>query len=132
MSINKVVVAGSGVLGSQIAFQSAYKDFNVTVYDINEEMINKAKKTMTGYGPIYKKDIKAPDAKIKSALNNLSYSYDLSQAVKDADLVIEAVPEKLEIKGNFYKELSEAAPKETIFASNSSTLVPSAIVSYTR
>lgn len=131
MSINKVVVAGSGVLGSQIAFQSAYKGFDVTVYDINEEMINKAKKTMAGYGPVYKKDIKATDAKINSAMDNLSYSYDLSQAAKDADLVIEAVPEKLEIKGDFYQKLSEAAPKETIFASNSSTLVPSAIVSFT-
>ncbi len=43
MSIKNVTVAGSGVLGSQIAFQTAFRGYNVTIYDINDEVISKAK-----------------------------------------------------------------------------------------
>ena len=131
MSIKKVVVAGSGVLGSQIAFQTAYKGFPVTVYDISQEVIDKAKKTMEGLGERYKQDIQATDADVSAALDRLSFSHDLGEAVTDADLIIEAIPEKLEIKESFYKELSKVAPKNTIFASNSSTLVNSSLAPYT-
>ncbi|MDN8760255.1 3-hydroxyacyl-CoA dehydrogenase NAD-binding domain-containing protein, partial [Staphylococcus aureus] len=52
-------------------------------------------------------------------------STNLKEIVADADLVIEAIPEKLSIKQSFYKELGEVAPEKTIFATNSSTLLPS-------
>ncbi|GAD16758.1 3-hydroxyacyl-CoA dehydrogenase [Lentilactobacillus otakiensis] len=125
MTIKNVTVAGSGVLGSQIAFQTAFKGFNVTVYDINEEAINKAKDRIKGLRHSYKQDIAATDEDFEKGLANISYSWDLAKAVSNADLVIEAIPERPDIKKDFYKKLAKLAPKEAIFTSNSSTLIPS-------
>src|SRR5690606_14148381 len=66
-----------------------------------------------------------------AAYNRISLHTDLAKAVANADLVIEAVPEVLDIKQAFYKELSKVAREETIFASNSSTMIPSQLVSFT-
>ncbi|WP_339896077.1 3-hydroxyacyl-CoA dehydrogenase NAD-binding domain-containing protein [uncultured Algibacter sp.] len=63
--------------------------------------------------------------------NRISLYTDLAKAVENADLVIEAVPELLSIKQDFYKKLSKVANKETIFASNSSTMIPSQLVDFT-
>ncbi|MFD1065976.1 3-hydroxyacyl-CoA dehydrogenase [Oceanobacillus locisalsi] len=125
MEFNNVTVAGSGVLGSQIAFQVSYKGFNVTVYDINDEAVSAAKTRMEKWQQRYKEDLKATDAEVKEALNSMHFSTDLKEAVADADLVIEAVPEKEAIKLDFYQKLAEFAPEKTIFASNSSTMLPS-------
>ncbi|MDE7504485.1 3-hydroxyacyl-CoA dehydrogenase NAD-binding domain-containing protein, partial [Streptococcus agalactiae] len=57
--------------------------------------------------------------------NQITFSKNLDQAVSNADLVIEAVPETVSIKEDFYKQLAKVAPSKTIFATNSSTLVPS-------
>lgn len=125
MAIQNVTVAGSGVLGSQIAYQTAFKGYNVTVYDINEDAINKAKDRIKGLRHLYKRDIAATDADFEKGLANINYSWDLEKAVANADLVIEAIPERPDIKRNFYKQIANFAPKEAIFTSNSSTLVPS-------
>ncbi|WCJ50919.1 3-hydroxyacyl-CoA dehydrogenase family protein [Lentilactobacillus buchneri] len=128
MTIKNVTVAGSGVLGSQIAFQTAFKGFNVTVYDINEDAINAAKERIKGLRHSYRHDIAATDADFEAGLSRISYTWDLADAVKNADLVIEAIPERLDIKKPFYNKIGEMAPKEAIFTSNSSTLVPSALM----
>ncbi|MCT1902152.1 3-hydroxyacyl-CoA dehydrogenase [Oceanobacillus sojae] len=125
MEFKNVTVAGSGVLGSQIAYQVSYKGFNVTVYDINAEAVEAAKTRMEKWQQRYKEDLNAADAEVKEAFERISFSIDLKEAVKDADLIIEAVPEKEEIKLDFYKKLAEVAPEKTIFASNSSTMLPS-------
>lgn len=131
MTIKNVTVAGGGVLGSQIAYQSALKGFNVTLYDINDEQIANAKQHVNSLQSGYQRDIGLTPEEFQTGLSNMTFSAQLSEAVKDTDLVIEAIPEKLEIKQNFYKQLSEVAPEETIFASNSSTLIPSAMVKFT-
>lgn len=125
MNLKNITVAGSGVLGSQIAFQTAFKGFNVKVYDINDEAIEKAKERFTRFKDIYKIDMNATDQEIEDAYSRISYYSNLEEASKDADLVIEAVPEATEIKTAFYKNLSLVAPEKTIFVSNSSTLLPS-------
>lgn len=125
MEFKNVTVAGSGVLGSQIAFQVSFKGFNVTVYDINDEAVRAAKTRMEKWQQRYQEDINATDAEVKEAFESMSFSTDLKEAVADADLVIEAVPEKEEIKLDFYHKLAEAAPEKTVFASNSSTMLPS-------
>ncbi|MEK9199808.1 3-hydroxyacyl-CoA dehydrogenase [Ureibacillus sp. 179-F W5.1 NHS] len=130
MNLQNVTVAGSGVLGSQIAFQSAFFGYAVTVYDINDEAINNAKERFTKLKGVYGEYFNDME-KAEAALNRLVYSTDLAEAVKDADLVIEAVPEVTEIKTNFYKNLGEVAPEKTIFASNSSTMLPSQFAEFT-
>lgn len=125
MEIKNVTVAGTGVLGAQIAFQTAFHGFDVNVYDINESALAKARGRFLELKEAYKKDLKATDDAVNFAFDNINYHVDLEQAVKDADLVIEAVPEVPQIKKEFYAQLAKVAPVKTLFATNSSSLLPS-------
>lgn len=130
MTIQNVTIAGSGVLGSQIAFQTAFHGFNVTIYDLNEDVLAKAKERLaelvTVYGAYFQDEERA-----QKAFQSLQYSADLAEAVNDADLLIEAIPEVVEIKKSFYTALAEVAPQKTIFATNSSTMLPSQFAEFT-
>ena len=130
MNFKNITVAGSGVLGSQIAFQTAFHGFNVSVYDINEQVLEKAKERLNNLSAVYGKFFK-DDQKAKEALTRFTFSSSLAEAVKDADLIIEAIPELVDIKTNFYKELSKVAPEKSVFVTNSSTMIPSQFAEYT-
>lgn len=124
--IAKVTVLGTGVLGSQIAYQTAYSGFDVVAYDISDEALEQAKKRFAQLAVTYKGQVKgAADGKADEALTRITFSSDLGAAAADADLVIEAIPEKLSLKQETYQELGTLAPQRTIFATNSSTLLPS-------
>ncbi|MFJ7664211.1 3-hydroxyacyl-CoA dehydrogenase [Lysinibacillus sp. NPDC097162] len=125
MNYQNITVAGSGVLGSQIAYQSAFKGFNVTVYDINDEALKNAQDRITKLKPLYQHDLGATQEEVDAAYARLSFKSDLEEAVANADLVIEAIPEVVKIKTEFYTNLGKVAPAKTIFATNSSTLLPS-------
>lgn len=132
MNFKNVTVAGSGVLGYQIAFQTAFHGFKVTVYDINDEVLDKAKAKFDILSKAYIHDLQATDEQLKATFENLSYCSDLAEAVKDADLLIEAVPENPKIKIGFYEKLAQVAPAKTVFATNSSTLLPSQFAAVTK
>lgn len=123
--IKKVTVAGSGVLGSQIAYQSAFHGFAVTVYDITNEALATAKERIQALKPLYQADLGATEDQVNEAYARLQFESDLAKAVADADLVIEAIPEVVSIKTEFYTKLGKVAPTKTLFATNSSTLLPS-------
>ncbi|WP_445613540.1 3-hydroxyacyl-CoA dehydrogenase [Geobacillus sp. YF-1] len=125
MHFQHITVAGSGVLGSQIAFQTAFKGFKVSVYDINDEAIGKAKGRFRELMKRYQEDLGASEEEVRAAYERISFYTDLAEAVREADLVIEAVPEVREIKTEFYKKLGQYAPKKTVFATNTSTMLPS-------
>ncbi len=125
MNYQHITVAGSGVLGSQIAYQTAYKGFHVFVYDINEEALGKAKERISKLKSGYQEDLGAAEADLDAAYDRISFSSDLAEAAANADLVIEAIPEVVDIKTKFYNQLGEVAPEYTVFATNSSTLLPS-------
>ncbi|MGW0045622.1 3-hydroxyacyl-CoA dehydrogenase [Rhodococcus sp. NPDC003348] len=131
-AITKITVLGTGVLGSQIAYQSAYHGVDVVAYDISDEILEKAKARFAGLAETYKAEVPgASDELVQNALGKISYSADLADAVKDADLVIEAIPEILDLKRDTYTRLGEVAPAKTIFATNSSTLLPSDLKEFT-
>lgn len=126
MSIRKVTVLGTGVLGSQIAFQTAFSGFEVTAYDISDDALEAARDRFTKLVSIYQDEVDgAADGKAEKAAGTITLTTDLAAAVQDADLIIEAVPEVLKIKQETYQKLGELAPQRTIFATNSSTLLPS-------
>lgn len=131
MGINRVTIAGAGVLGSQIAFQVAFKGYEVAVFDINDEAIEAGKNRLNVLKTRYQEDLGSTQKEVDDAYNRIKLFTTLSDSVKDADLVIECVPEIIEIKSQFYKELSEVADEKTIFTSNSSTMIPSQIVGFT-
>ena len=131
--IKTVTVLGTGVLGSQIAYQAAFHGFAVTAYDINDAALEKARARFAHLAGIYRaeKVAGASEGKAEAALGNLRLTADLADAVADADLVIEAVPELIELKRDVYQRLADLAPAKTIFATNSSTLLPSDLKDFT-
>ena len=129
MTIKNVTVAGGGVLGSQIAFQAAFTGFKVTLYDINDGALDHAKQLLASYVPEFE-DFYDDGDRADSVIDQMSFSTSLAEAVADADLVIEAIPESVKIKVDYYTELSKVAPAKTIFATNSSTFVPSQFAEY--
>ncbi|MFE9324412.1 3-hydroxyacyl-CoA dehydrogenase [Nocardia sp. NPDC052278] len=131
MTIRKVTVLGTGVLGSQIAFQTAFHGFDVTAYDISDEAIAGARDRFAKLAATYRIEVPGGDTKAEKTEAGIVATTDLAAAVQDADLVIEAVPEVLTIKEQTYRQLGELAPAKTIFATNSSTLLPSDIKDYT-
>jgi 3-hydroxyacyl-CoA dehydrogenase len=125
MQIKNVTVFGSGVLGAQIAFQTAYHGYNVTLYDINHELLEKAKVKFGEFKELYQQDLNAVLADLDAAVLRISVTTDLAASVIDADLTIEAIPENIQLKKKFYTKLGTVAPAKTIFCTNSSTLLPS-------
>lgn len=127
MEFQKITIAGAGVLGSQIAYQTALSGFDVTVYDTD---IEASKRRILSLEDSYKRDMHLSSDDFQAGLKRLTYTTDLKEAVNDADYLIEALPESLEIKQKFYEQLSTLAPAKTVFASNSSTMLPSSLVKF--
>ena len=130
--IAAVTVLGTGVLGSQIAYQTAYSRLDVVAYDINEKALTAAKKRFTRLAATYKEQIKgAAEGRADAALKRITLQTDLGRAVAEADLVIEAIPENVELKRDIYRKIGHLAPEKTIFATNTSTLLPSDLMGST-
>ena len=126
MTLKNITVLGAGVLGAQIAFVTAFAGKKVVSYDINEEALVAGKKRFDAIGEQMKAELDtANDETIAAAHSNLTQTSDLREAVANADIVIEAVPENLELKRKVWSDVGEYAPKTTIFATNTSTLLPS-------
>src|SRR5690625_2027699 len=90
MKINNVMVAGSGVLGSQIAFQSAYHGYQVNIYDINDDVLVKAKERINALIETYT-DYFKDEQKAKEAVTRITFHSDIEKSVENIDLVIEAI-----------------------------------------
>lgn len=132
IDIGTVTVLGTGVLGSQIAFQCAYRRFDVTAYDISDDILAKAHSRFGHLAETYKREVTgADDDTVAAAQARIRLSSDLADAVGEADLVIEAIPEVLDIKRDTYTKLGRLAPEKSIFATNSSTLLPSDLKDFT-
>lgn len=130
--IRKIMVLGTGVLGSQIAFQAAYSGFAVTAYDITPEALDKARERFADLATTYEAEVPgAALGRAEETVGKIQLTTDMAAAVAEADLVIEAVPEVLDIKRDIYSKLAELAPARTIFATNSSTLLPSDLKDFT-
>lgn len=131
-ALQNLTVLGTGVLGSQIIFQSAYFGKDVVAYDINDEILSKLPERWEYLKAAYRSDL--PDAteqKLDEAVSRIRTTSDLADALSDADIVIEAVPERLDIKQQTWERVGELAPAKTIFCTNSSTLLPSDIAPFT-
>ncbi len=158
MKYKKIVVAGGGVLGSQIAYQSAYSGFDVTILirveDSKEDVHNRLKKIhhtyletiklmatekgkskdnwARGIADINKFKKEECVDRANKAINNIKIVNDQSEALKDADLVIESITEIFDVKTAFYEQISSLLPEKTVIVTNSSTLLPSKLAKYTK
>jgi len=123
--INHLTTLGSGVLGGQIAWHSAFRGKTVVAYDINEKALSRCRAAHDHYAGIYRTDLGASEQAIAQTRARLSYTTDLAIAVGRADLVIESVPEVPDVKAAAYRQMAPLLREYTLLATNSSTLLPS-------
>lgn len=122
MDIKNITVLGSGIMGHGIAQVSAMSGYNVILRDIEKQFLDKAMEKIRWSLDklVSKQKLSQQDAdKIFSRIKPI---VDLSESLKDCDLLIEAVPEIMELKKKVYAEVDKIASKKTVFASNTSTL----------
>jgi 3-hydroxybutyryl-CoA dehydrogenase len=129
--IKKVAVVGSGILGTQIAVQSAHFGYDVSVYDADPASFERALQDLkTVLSKAVGKPLFSP-TQWEDAARKVTRCSELSEALEDADLVIEAVPEDLALKREVFKQIDFVAPQRAILATNSSSIPISKIESAT-
>ncbi len=120
--VEKIAVLGAGVMGQGITQIAAGKGYIVTIRDIAQEFLDKAKDRIEGSLTRQVARGRMTEEASRKVLDKISYELDLSAAVSDADLIIEAIPERLELKRQVWGEVSDHARKDAIFATNTSSL----------
>jgi enoyl-CoA hydratase/3-hydroxyacyl-CoA dehydrogenase len=122
MAIKNITVLGSGIMGHGIAQVSAMSGYNVVLRDIEQKFLDKAmEKIKWSLDKLVSKE-KISQSQSEDIYSRIKPIVDLQDAVKECDLVIEAVPEIMDLKKKVYSELDKAAGENVIFASNTSTL----------
>ncbi|TDL80781.1 3-hydroxyacyl-CoA dehydrogenase family protein [Peribacillus frigoritolerans] len=132
MNIQKIAVIGSGLMGSGIAQSFAAAGKTVYLYDVSEKALEKAQ---SGIDRSLSRFVKAghlSESDKSAALEKIHSFTVLADAVKGAELVVEAVPENLELKKAIFKELDELTEKGVILATNTSELSVTAIAAATK
>ena len=122
MTVKNITVLGSGVMGHGIAQVSATAGYNVVLRDIKQEFLDKAmEKIKWSLDKLVSKE-KISKEEGDAIFSRITPIVNLNEAVKNAELVIEVVPEIMDLKKSVYAELDKAASPEVVFASNTSTL----------
>ncbi len=129
MDIKNVSVIGLGTLGTQIAIQAAYYGYNVTAYDQDPEVFGKMIAKVKGIQAFLKRKPTMPQDEWEKAASKVKMAKGIEEALKQTDLVIEVIPENLELKRKLFAQMDEIAPKSAIFATNSSSIPVSRIES---
>lgn len=120
--INKIAVLGAGLMGHGIAQAFAQKGLAVALYDLGDELLARAMEHMAGNLETFVEMGLETAASAKQAQERITPHTDLAQAVRDADLVVEAVPEDMRLKRDLFAQMQRHAPAHAIFASNTSML----------
>lgn len=155
MNFKNVVIAGGGVLGSQIALMSALWGFDVTIWLRSEASIGRAQPKLDRYSkamlndmeglrknpqavirgfgdhPLSSDEIDKLEKQLKDGTAKIKLTTSYEEAFKDADFVIEAIAEDPKQKIAFYTEMAKHLPEKTVVVTNSSTMLPSTFAQYT-
>ncbi|MCW4013704.1 MAG: 3-hydroxyacyl-CoA dehydrogenase NAD-binding domain-containing protein, partial [Candidatus Bathyarchaeota archaeon] len=120
--MTKLCIVGSGFLGTQIGALSARSGYTVSMHDVSEKAFDVSKNSVNEYIKewITKGDINSTQA--EAIKQRISYTTSLPEAVTDADIVIEAVVEQLDIKRDVFKEIDKLCKPDAIICSNSSSI----------
>lgn len=153
--MKNITILGGGVLGSQIAFQTCYSGYNVTIYLRSKESIKRCKKKLEEVKSSYieainimkkNKDINNWSLgiadfdhfnaskclkKVNMVLDEIKLELNLDKALKDTDLVIESMSEDFNAKKEIYESIKDKLDDKTIIVTNSSTMLPSKLAKYT-
>lgn len=153
--MKNITILGGGVLGSQIAFQTSYSGYNVTIYLRSKESIKRCKKKLEEVKNSYieainimkkNKDINNWSLgiedfdnfnaskclkKVNMVLDEIKLELNLDKTLKDTDLVIESMSEDFNAKKEIYESIKDKLDDKTIIVTNSSTMLPSKLAKYT-
>jgi enoyl-CoA hydratase/3-hydroxyacyl-CoA dehydrogenase len=130
-TINNITILGSGVMGHGIAQVSAMAGYNVTLRDIEQSFLDKAmEKIKWSLNKLVEKQ-RLSQTEADKIFARIVPIVDLKQALKDADVLIEAVPEDMNLKKRVYADVDNFAETKTLYASNTSTLPITEIASLT-
>ena len=132
MEIKKVAVLGSGIMGHGIAQVSATAGYQVSLRDVEEGLLQKAMANMEKSLGRMAKAGKLPQEEIPVILKRIRTTTDLESAVKEADLVVEAIPENLDLKKATFQDLDRFCKPEAILSSNTSNVSITVLASVTK
>lgn len=122
MTIKNITVLGSGIMGHGIAQVSAMSGYNVILRDIEQQFLDKAMEKIKWSLDKLVSKLKISEEESHKIFSRITTEVDLGKALKNCDLMIEAVPEIMDLKKKVYAEVDAVANKNTIYASNTSTL----------
>lgn len=120
--IKKIAVLGAGTMGHGIAETFAMFGYPVNLFETSEKMRNSVKDIIRAELDFAAENGLVEKSEVNGILDNITLYDDLRSAVEDVDYVIEATPEIIELKQSLFKEIDGYCKKETIFASNTSSL----------
>ncbi len=123
--IRTVLVVGAGTMGQQIALQCAAHGFVVTLLDTEQAALDRARARLDALAGHVASDPAFAHTDVVADVARISATTDPAEAAHEADLVSESVPEDPALKGRVFAELDRLCPARTIFATNTSSLVPS-------
>jgi len=129
--IRRVAVVGTGTLGTQIAILAAFSGYEVSAYDTDEGSFKRVLQNLKVSMKDSRRKPTVPMEEWDSGAKKVKFSQDLEETLRDADLIIEAVPEVLELKRKVFERLDALAPRGAILATNSSSIPVSKIESAT-
>ncbi|MCF6094853.1 3-hydroxyacyl-CoA dehydrogenase [Microaerobacter geothermalis] len=129
--MKKLTVVGSGTMGRGIAYVAALGEYQVYLQDINQESLDSAQRYIEiEMRKSAERGFINPE-KVQSALERITYTTSLEEAVGKADIVIEAVFELMDLKIEIFKKLDKLCPEHTVLATNTSTMSPTEIAAQT-
>jgi 3-hydroxybutyryl-CoA dehydrogenase len=123
--INRICVVGAGNMGHQIALSAALAGYNVKCTDVIPAILEKAEKFANTWLPERVAKGKMSEEAARQARTNIAFTLSLEEAAGEADFVIEAILEKIDLKRKLFADLDRLCPSHTILASNSSYIVSS-------
>lgn len=132
MEIKKICVLGAGIMGAGIAQSAAQAGFEVTIRDMEDRFVENGLTTISGNLDRAVSKGKMDQAAADQIMGRITGTTDLVMAAQDADLVIEAIIEIMEVKKQVYQELDNICKRETLFASNTSGLSITEMASVTQ
>jgi 3-hydroxybutyryl-CoA dehydrogenase len=123
--IKKVLILGAGTMGQQIGFVCAMHGYDVVMYDLSMDILEKSRRRMEKLGHWFMALGKLDEVGLKATMDRISISADAAAAAQNADFVSESVPEDPKIKAAVFAQFHGLCPERTIFTTNTSMLVPS-------
>jgi 3-hydroxybutyryl-CoA dehydrogenase len=130
--IKNIAVIGAGNMGHQIAMLCAIHGYKAVCTDINAKILRKAENFADTYLAGRVKKERLTEEQAEAARNRISFKPSMEESVKDADYVIEAVLEVLDLKRRVFADLDKMAPPHAILATNSSAIISSKIADVTK